>query len=76
MITASPEGTITTGQDQSVSLQCMLEGATPGGNIQYQWSKDGASVPSGVLTNGGRSLTDTREQWDLPCVPFRYTDCG
>ena len=55
VITASPEGTITTGQGQIVSLQCMLEGATSGDNIQYQWRKDGASVPSGVQTNGGRS---------------------
>ena len=52
-ITASPQGTITTGQVERVTLQCLLQEAGPGDNIQYQWTKDGASVPTGVQINGG-----------------------
>ena len=55
VIMASPEGTITTGQGQSITLQCSLQGSQAGDNIQYQWTKDSTDIPSGVQTNGGKS---------------------
>lgn len=53
MITQTPSGTVTAGEGVGVSLECLLQGAQQGDNIQYVWTKDGNNLPTGVQNNGG-----------------------
>lgn len=53
-IEANPQATVTLGEVQSVRLQCTLQGSTVDDNINYQWSREGGSLPSNTQTNGGK----------------------
>ena len=55
MIQATPPGAVMIGVVDSVVLQCTLEGAEQEDDINYQWSREGGSVPEDAIISGGKN---------------------
>lgn len=53
-IEAIPQARVSLGQVESIVLQCTLQGSAAEDNIDYQWSRQGGSLPSNLEINGGK----------------------
>ena len=57
MIEASPAGVVVVGQVESIVLQCTLEGAEQADDVEYQWTREGGSLPSNTVITDGTVYT-------------------
>ena len=53
-IQATPQITVTVGGVEIVVLQCTLQGADAGDNINYVWMREGDSLPANAEISGGK----------------------
>lgn len=54
VISATPMGSVTVGETETIVLECMLEGADVEDGIVYSWEKEGDdTLPSNAEANGG-----------------------